>query len=162
MVSNSNSAVFAGINHMYTPIYFLVTHMYTPIYFLDLELRWICMKRDDFVCKYFLVNVSISYNSCSEMPSGRSARFLQLADLLCVTVALLLLWLNQQELLHSASCWGTDCHTGLVHRAVAKISERKQGLHVGLKGQTWWSFIFSTGYWEAEWRWTVLLFACCS
>lgn len=59
------------------------------------------MKHDDFVCKYFLVNVSISYNSCSKMPSGRSARFLQLADLLCVTVALLLLWLNQQELLHS-------------------------------------------------------------
>lgn len=59
------------------------------------------MKHDDFVCKYFLVNVSISCNSCSEMPSGRSARFLQLADLLCVAVALLLLWLNQQDVLHS-------------------------------------------------------------
>lgn len=58
------------------------------------------MKHDDFVCKYFLVSVSISCNWCSEMPSGRSARFLQLADLLCVTVALLLVWLNQQEVLH--------------------------------------------------------------
>lgn len=58
------------------------------------------MPHDDFVCKYFLVNVSISSNWCREMPSGRSARFLQLADLSCVDVALLLLWLNQQEVLH--------------------------------------------------------------
>lgn len=86
--------------------------MYMPIYFLELELRQICVKHDDFVCKYFLVNVSISYDSGSEMPSGRSARFLQLADLLCVTVALLHIWLNQQEVLHLLSHWACGQSSG--------------------------------------------------